>query len=61
VFTTEYFGPILALYVYDDADFGCVLDQMESVAAYGLTGAVIKENFAAPKDHRYPHMDAQGR
>src|SRR3712207_9489763 len=30
VFTTEYFGPILAAHVYDDADYAAVLPQMES-------------------------------
>jgi 1-pyrroline-5-carboxylate dehydrogenase len=30
VFTTEYFGPILAVHVYDDADYDTVLTQMES-------------------------------
>jgi 1-pyrroline-5-carboxylate dehydrogenase len=47
VFTTEYFGPILAVHVYEDADFERVLDQMESAAPYGLTGAVIAQDRAA--------------
>jgi 1-pyrroline-5-carboxylate dehydrogenase len=47
VFTTEYFGPILAVYVYDDADFERVTAQLESAAAYGLTGAVIARDRAA--------------
>jgi 1-pyrroline-5-carboxylate dehydrogenase len=41
VFTTEYFGPIIAVYVFDDGDFDAVVDQMESVAPYALTGAVF--------------------
>ena len=41
VFTTEYFGPILAIHVYDDADFEAVLTQAESSAAYALTGSII--------------------
>ncbi|XAS75916.1 L-glutamate gamma-semialdehyde dehydrogenase [Dermatophilaceae bacterium Sec6.4] len=41
VFSTEYFGPILAVHVYADADYDKVLDQMESVASYALTGAII--------------------
>ncbi|WP_139984297.1 L-glutamate gamma-semialdehyde dehydrogenase [Nocardioides litoris] len=41
VFTTEYFGPILAVHVYDDADFESVVRQMESIAPYALTGAVL--------------------
>jgi len=47
VFTTEYFGPILAVHVYDDADFERVVDAMESASAYGLTGAVIAQDRAA--------------
>ncbi|SNS35081.1 delta-1-pyrroline-5-carboxylate dehydrogenase [Geodermatophilus pulveris] len=44
VFTTEYFGPILAVHVYDDADYDTVLTQMEAVAPYALTGAVIAQD-----------------
>ncbi|MFF5564918.1 L-glutamate gamma-semialdehyde dehydrogenase [Streptomyces sp. NPDC012623] len=47
VFTTEYFGPILAVHVYDDAAYESVLDQMESVSAYALTGSVIAGDRAA--------------
>ncbi|WP_069815057.1 L-glutamate gamma-semialdehyde dehydrogenase [Streptomyces sp. TP-A0874] len=41
LFKTEYFGPIIAVHVYEDADFEAVLDQMESVSSYALTGAVL--------------------
>src|SRR3954452_13102741 len=44
VFTTEYFGPVLAVHVYDDADYDAVLAQMESVAPYALTGSVIAQD-----------------
>jgi 1-pyrroline-5-carboxylate dehydrogenase len=44
IFTTEYFGPILGVHVYDDGDYERVLDQMESVAAYALTGAIIAQD-----------------
>jgi 1-pyrroline-5-carboxylate dehydrogenase len=47
VFSTEYFGPVLAVHVYDDADYDTVLTQMESVAPYALTGAVIAQDRAA--------------
>ena len=47
MFTTEYFGPILAVHVYDDADFERVVAQMESFAPYALTGAVIAQDRAA--------------
>lgn len=47
VFTTEYFGPVLAVHVYDDADYDTVLTQMEAAAPYALTGAVIAQDRAA--------------
>jgi len=47
MFTTEYFGPILAVHVYDDADFEKVTRQLEGVSPYALTGAVISQDRAA--------------
>ncbi|WP_369137152.1 L-glutamate gamma-semialdehyde dehydrogenase [Modestobacter versicolor] len=47
VFTTEYFGPVLAVHVYDDADYDTVLRQMESAAPYALTGSVIAQDRTA--------------
>jgi 1-pyrroline-5-carboxylate dehydrogenase len=44
MFTTEYFGPILAVHVFDDGDFERVVDRMESIAPYALTGAVIAQD-----------------
>ena len=44
IFTTEYFGPILTVHVYDDADYDAMLTQMESVAPYALTGAIIAQD-----------------
>jgi 1-pyrroline-5-carboxylate dehydrogenase len=41
VFRTEYFGPILAVHVYDDGDFEDVVRQAESAAPYALTGAIF--------------------
>jgi 1-pyrroline-5-carboxylate dehydrogenase len=41
VFTTEYFGPILGVHVYDDASFTDVVAQAESVAPYALTGSIF--------------------
>ena len=46
-FSTEYFGPVLAVHVYDDADYDTVLTQMEAAAPYALTGAVIAQDRAA--------------
>jgi 1-pyrroline-5-carboxylate dehydrogenase len=47
VFTAEYFGPILAVHVYEDAGYDAMLEQMESVAEYALTGAFISKDRAA--------------
>ncbi|MGZ4471997.1 MAG: L-glutamate gamma-semialdehyde dehydrogenase [Nocardioidaceae bacterium] len=41
MFNTEYFGPILAVHVFDDNDFEAVVDQMESFAPFALTGSII--------------------
>ncbi|WP_435744776.1 L-glutamate gamma-semialdehyde dehydrogenase [Nocardioides sp. SYSU DS0663] len=41
MFKTEYFGPILAVHVYEDGDFEKVARQLEGFAPYALTGAVI--------------------
>lgn len=47
MFSTEYFGPILAVHVYEDGDFESVVRQMESIAPYALTGAIISQDRAA--------------
>jgi 1-pyrroline-5-carboxylate dehydrogenase len=41
VFTTEYFGPILAVHVYPDDAYTRILTQAADVAPYALTGAVL--------------------
>ncbi len=50
VFRVEYFGPILSVFVYDDADFSQVLELVDRSAAYGLTGAVIAQDRAAVQE-----------
>jgi 1-pyrroline-5-carboxylate dehydrogenase len=44
IFTTEYFGPILAVHVYPDADpstYAEMLAQAADVAPYALTGSIL--------------------
>ncbi len=41
MFKTEYFGPILTIFVYPDRDFEKVVTQMESFAPYALTGSIM--------------------
>ncbi len=47
VFATEYFGPILAVHVYPDADYAAILDLVDSTSPYALTGAVFATDRAA--------------
>ena len=47
IFSTEYFGPILGIHVYDDADFAATLDEVDQASPYGLTGAIIANDRAA--------------
>ena len=47
IFSTEYFGPLLSVYVYDDGDYDRVLHGVEGVTGYALTGSVIAQDRAA--------------
>jgi 1-pyrroline-5-carboxylate dehydrogenase len=47
VFTTEYFGPILGVHVFDDSDYEAVLAQAADIAPYALTGSIIAQDRAA--------------
>jgi 1-pyrroline-5-carboxylate dehydrogenase len=47
IFTTEYFGPFLGVFVYDDADWDQVIREAADIAPYGLTGAIIAQDRAA--------------
>lgn len=47
MFSEEYFGPILAVHVYEDDRFEQVVAQMESFAPYALTGAIIAQDRSA--------------
>jgi 1-pyrroline-5-carboxylate dehydrogenase len=47
IFTTEYFGPILGVHVYQDADYDAVLAQAADVAPYALTGSIFAQDRAA--------------
>jgi len=46
IFRTEYFGPILGIHVFDDADFEATLDEVDHAAPYALTGAIIADERA---------------
>ncbi|MEV4561393.1 L-glutamate gamma-semialdehyde dehydrogenase [Kitasatospora sp. NPDC049285] len=44
IFSTEYFGPILAVQVYEDSRWEDALERVDRAAPYGLTGAVIAQD-----------------
>ncbi|WP_418154506.1 L-glutamate gamma-semialdehyde dehydrogenase [Actinoalloteichus caeruleus] len=53
VFATEYFGPILAVHVYEDGDYSRVLDLVDEASPYALTGAVFAtDRSAVERAHR---------
>ncbi|HTS97722.1 MAG TPA: L-glutamate gamma-semialdehyde dehydrogenase [Streptosporangiaceae bacterium] len=47
IFTTEYFGPILGVHVFDDADYSRVVAQAADISPYALTGSIIAQDRAA--------------
>ena len=47
IFCNEYFGPILSVHVYDDANFENVLEQVDSASPYALTGSIIARDRVA--------------
>lgn len=40
----ELFGPVLTLYVYDDADFESIMDTIDTTSNYALTGSIISQD-----------------
>jgi 1-pyrroline-5-carboxylate dehydrogenase len=47
LFTTEYFGPILGVHVFDDSQYDAVVAQAADIAPYALTGSIIAQDRAA--------------
>jgi 1-pyrroline-5-carboxylate dehydrogenase len=50
IFTTEYFGPILSVHIFDDADYPGVVAQAADASPYALTGSIIAQDRAAIAD-----------
>ncbi len=46
----ELFGPILTVYVYDDADWNETLELVDTTSPYGLTGAVFARDRAVIRE-----------
>jgi 1-pyrroline-5-carboxylate dehydrogenase len=47
IFTTEYFGPILGVHIFEDADYDSVVAEAANIAPYALTGSIIAQDRAA--------------
>jgi 1-pyrroline-5-carboxylate dehydrogenase len=47
MFSTEYFGPILAVHVFDDARYDDVMTQLDAGSQYALTGSIIAQDRTA--------------
>jgi len=56
----ELFGPVLSIYVYDDADFDQVLEIIDTTSPYALTGAVIAQDRYAIDKASYALRNAAG-
>jgi 1-pyrroline-5-carboxylate dehydrogenase len=41
ILNVEYFGPLLGIYVYEDADWSATLELIDRTSSYALTGAVF--------------------
>ena len=59
-FRDEYFGPILAVHVYDDDRWDDVLGVVDAGSKYALTGAVIADDRAAVLDAQSRLRNAAG-
>ena len=44
IFIREYFGPILGVHIFEDADYETVVRQAADVAPYALTGSIIAQD-----------------
>lgn len=59
-FSTEYFGPILAVHVFPDDQFDDILGVVDAGAKYALTGAVIADDRAAVLTAQHRLRNAAG-
>jgi len=56
----ELFGPVLTVYVYDDAEFDQILEVINTTSMYALTGAVIAQDRYAIEKASYALRNAAG-
>jgi 1-pyrroline-5-carboxylate dehydrogenase len=46
---TEFFGPVLTIHVYPDADYEKIIETIDGTSKYGLTGAVFARDKTAAR------------
>ncbi len=56
----ELFGPVLTIFVYDDADFDKTLEIMDTTSDYALTGAVLAQDRYVIEKVTYTLRNAAG-
>jgi len=58
--STELFGPVLTVYVYNDKDWSKTLKLVDETSPYALTGAVFSNDRAATLEANYALRNAAG-
>lgn len=56
----ELFGPVLTIYVYEDAKYDEVIDLVNTTSIYGLTGAIFAHDRDVIEDTSYKLRNAAG-
>jgi 1-pyrroline-5-carboxylate dehydrogenase len=57
---TELFGPVVTIYVYEDAKWEETIDLVDNTSVYGLTGAVIAQDRLVIEDASLKLVNAAG-
>jgi 1-pyrroline-5-carboxylate dehydrogenase len=57
---TELFGPVVTIYVFEDAKWGETIDLVDNTSVYGLTGAVIAQDRQVIEDASLKLVNAAG-
>ncbi|MDR1237724.1 MAG: L-glutamate gamma-semialdehyde dehydrogenase [Propionibacteriaceae bacterium] len=60
IFIEEFFGPLLGIFVYEDADYEQIIEHIDQTSAYALTGSIIANDRAAVKQAFYGLRQAAG-
>ncbi|MDR3070285.1 MAG: L-glutamate gamma-semialdehyde dehydrogenase [Propionibacteriaceae bacterium] len=60
IFTTEFFGPLLGVYVYEDSQYEDIIRHIDSTSRYALTGSIIANDRSAIKTAEIGLRNAAG-